>query len=229
MSVYATMCESGIPSRRSGALAARRASGFTLIELLAVIIIIGILAYFLIPTLTGVLRTVDVQVTKVTAQSVTLALNQVSNDTGDFAPSSLPADLGTAPNLENLGIEALYLSICGADKPGFGKFDDHLSNSDDDALARRPAGFEVSTLSEICDQWGNPFAYFHWRDYGREDAYVTISPDTSERLVTNARAVKNPETGNYFEPRGFQLISAGPDGKFGEGDDDVYNFKSKKK
>ncbi|MCC7012535.1 MAG: type II secretion system protein [Planctomycetes bacterium] len=205
---------------------ARRA-GFTLIELLAVIVILGILSYFLFTNLTGVLGQVDVSVSKVTAQHISLALGELTDDTGDFAPSALPVELGTPPNMENLGAEALYVALCADGKPGFGKFDDHLGNTDDDALGRKAPGFEVATLFEICDQWGNPFAYFHWRDYGREDKYATLQPDSGERLVSGARAQKNPETGNYFEPRGFQLISAGADGEFGT-DDDIFNFKRAK-
>ncbi len=37
------------------------------------------------------------------------------------------------------------------------------------------------------------------------------------------RALKNPRTGNYYNPRGCQIISAGEDGIFSTGDD-IYNF-----
>jgi prepilin-type N-terminal cleavage/methylation domain-containing protein len=205
----------------------RRSSGFTLIELLAVIIILSILAFFLLTNLTDVLGTTDVQVTKITAQKISAALHELANDNGDFAPSSLPSDLGAPPNMDNLGSESLYVALLADGKPGFGLFDENISNTDDDALARRAPGFEVPTLFELCDRWGNPFAYFHWRDYGREDKYQTLNPETGEAMVSNARAQKNPDTGQYFEPRAFQLISAGPDGEFGT-EDDIANFKIKK-
>ena len=35
---------------------------------------------------------------------------------------------------------------------------------------------------------------------------------------------KNPKTGHWFMPRGFQLISAGPDTQFNT-DDDITNFE----
>jgi len=118
----------------------RRSSGFTLIELLAVIIILSILAFFLLTNLTDVLGTTDVQVTKITAQKISAALHELANDNGDFAPSSLPSDLGAPPNMDNLGSESLYVALLADGKPGFGLFDENISNTDDDALARRRRG-----------------------------------------------------------------------------------------
>ncbi len=40
------------------------------------------------------------------------------------------------------------------------------------------------------------------------------------------RALKNPKTGNYYEPTGSQMISAGLDGKFGTADD-ITSFDTK--
>lgn len=204
-----------------------RTSGFTLIELLAVVVIIGILAFFLVPKLTEVAGAVDVKVTKITAQKIGAALSELSDDTGDWAPSSLPSDLGAPPNGENLGAEALCVALMAEGKPGFGVLEEHLGNTDEDSFGKRPPGFERNTAFELCDQWGNPYAYFHWRDYGREDPYVTLVPATGERLVSTVRAWKDESTGRYHQPRGFQLISAGTDGEFGT-EDDVPGFAVKK-
>ena len=47
------------------------------------------------------------------------------------------------------------------------------------------------------------------------------SPDASESVPV---AFKNKTTGQYFSAQGFQLISAGPDGRFGT-DDDITTFE----
>ncbi len=201
---------------------ARRA--FTLIELLAVIVILAILSYFLVTNLTGASRVMDVQITKVNGQKIVGAISAHSDDKGDWPRSSFTSEWGDPPNNSNLGSECLYLTLCADKAAGDGLFDEFLGNVDGDQLARRVSGFEVLTLFELCDQWGNPFAYFHNRDYGREDQYETLHPETGESITSVARARKNPATQKYFEPRGFQLISAGPDGEFGSDDDVAINF-----
>lgn len=210
------------------ATARRRASAFTLIELLAVLVIISILAYVLIRNVTGAEDMMKVQETRTTAQQISMAVAQHVDDQGEAPRSTLAVELGTAPNDENQGAECLYLALCAENGPGFGKFDEHLSNTDEDQLSKRPPGFEKATLFELCDTWGNPFAYFSRKDYGRDDIYVTLHPETGEPVRSQARAIKNEKTGRYFEPTGFQLISAGPDAEFGTGDDITAPFSVEK-
>jgi prepilin-type N-terminal cleavage/methylation domain-containing protein len=206
----------------------RGRAGFTLIELLAVIIILSILAYFLITNVTGAQKSTQASLTRARATQLGGAISWLVDDQGDAPRSSLPAELGLPPNNDNLGSECLYLALCADGAPGSGKFEDAFSNTDGDSLAKRPEGFEVTTLFELCDLWGNPYAYFHHKDYGREDRYVTITQE-GETVTSSVRALKNPKTGRYYEARGYQLISAGLDGVFGpdaEGEvDDIYSFK----
>jgi hypothetical protein len=153
----------------------------------------------------------------------------LSDEHGDFPASQLPTDIGSAPNGTNVGGECLYLALCAEGAPGNGKIDREkdLCNTDNDSLTKRPKGFERQELFELADPWGNPIAYIRNSDYDREFHYVCLDAQTGEESDYSVRALKNPETGRYQEPHGFQLLSAGPDGKFGT-EDDIMNFAIKK-
>jgi prepilin-type N-terminal cleavage/methylation domain-containing protein len=206
-------------------------SGFTLIEMLVVIIIIGILSYFLITNLSGAKEQVEVSTTRNYLGQIAASLSVYSDEKGDVPRSQFKEEWGTPPNATNVGAECLYLALCAQGAPGFGTLDNSegLCNSDGDSLSKRPKGFESAALFELADKWGNPIAYIHHNDYTREDLYVTIGGEAGEapqELQEPVRAVKNEKTGRFYEPSGFQLISAGPDGKFGSFDD-ITNFTVK--
>jgi len=205
--------------RRSG-----RRGGFTLIELLAVIVILSILAWFLVTNLGKTEEVALVKMVEGDLVKLKTMLVELENTEGDHPASRFSDALGAPPNATNLGAECLYLALCAEDAPGFGELDEDLINSDGDSLAHTPKGFRTRELFELRDRWDNPIAYFHNRDYGREDVYVTISNATGLSTETVVKAHKNPKTANWFEPRRFQLISAGPDGEFGT-EDDITGFK----
>lgn len=209
----------------------KRASraGFTLIELLAVLMIISILMYFLISNLSGGINAVDEGVVKNRMATMRAMLSQWADDKGDYPRSQFPGDLGSTPNALNIGSECLYLALCAQGAPGYGTLDkpDDLCNTDGDSLGKRPKGFETQELFELADGWGNPIAYIHHADYEKEFRYVAIDGETGEVAEWSVRAVKNAKTGRFEEPSGFQLISAGSDGKFGT-DDDIVNSQIKK-
>lgn len=213
-----------VPQRR----ARPRAAAFTLIELLAVLIIISILAWVLVSNVTGAMGSAEVNTTRTRAQQISLALRGIEDDQGEPPRSTLPAEAGVAPNSENLGGECLYLALYAPGRAESEAFDDFLVNTDGDQLGKRLPGFEKPTLFEIGDFWGNPYAYFHNKDYGREDVYVTVN-DKNEQITNHVRAITNEKLGRYFEPNGFQLISAGMDGEFGTDDDVTAPFKVERK
>jgi len=210
------------PTRIPGPSASR--GGFTLIELLAVLVIVSILAYFLVVNVGSAREVVEVGLTRSRIAQIGTMLSAWADEQGDYPPSTLEADQGAAPNAVNVGAECLYLALCAEGRDGVGVLDEQLQNTDRDRVSRRPVGFESLELFEICDDWGNPIAYQHHRDYGRKDLYTTIDPDTGEELESLVEARKNAKTRRYQEPQGFQLVSAGPDGRFGT-DDDITNFK----
>lgn len=214
-------------STRSRSSARARRAGFTLIELLAVLFIISILAYFLVTNLTAGRDVMDVKLTKGRLASISAALEEYASESGDYPPTTF-ADTSAVPNDRNLGAESLYLVLCREGGPGEGDLDQALANSDNDAAARRVEGHQTLELHEITDTWGNPIAYFHHRDYGREDLYVTLDAQAAT-VESRVRALADPKLARPFQPRKFQLISAGPNGVFGTAggaeDDDITSFK----
>jgi len=206
--------------------AARR--GFTLIELLAVIVILSILAFFLFTNVLAARGAVEAKATRARLVQIAAAIGEYAEEAGDWPPSSFPESWGPAPDALNLGGEALFLALCAEGQPGEGRLDEELSNSDNDATALRVKGHESLDLFELADSWGNPIAYFHHRDYERQDSYIAIDAQSGEELESSARAWPNDQTGRWQAPRGYQLISAGPNGRFdapgSEENDDITHF-----
>ena len=97
---------------------------------------------------------------------------------------------------------------------------DQLTNTDQDASPRQLSDFPTRDLLELVDDWQNPVAYIHRRDYESEpQSYVTMDPDTGLEVISQASAYKNSTNGRFYRHTGFQLISAGSDGRFGTPDD----------
>ena len=199
-------------------------AAFTLIELLAVLVILSILIYFIVVNVGGARDVVEAGMTRSRITQIEAMLNAWADEEGDFPASSFTKEQGNPPNETNLGAECLYLALCAEGRDGVGDLDETLSNTDFDRLPRRLEGFEVLDLFEVTDQWGNPIAYLHHRDYGRKDVYVTLDPETGEELEGIVVARKNEKTRRPHQPHGFQLVSAGVDGRFGT-EDDIVNFK----
>ncbi len=213
----------------AGPSARARCGGFTLLELMAVIVILGILIAVLVPRLGQAKETVKEKQTRALLAQIDAALSEYENQFGDYPPSTFLEKWGTAPNNTNLGAETLVLSLWSPDWGGTGLSEDALVNTDNDQTKKAYAKFGKPALFEIADAWGNPIAYFHRRDFGRADKYVTTSQETGEEVDSSVTASMNPVTGTYYNPKKYQLISAGPDGVFGAGDDDIGNFTPAKK
>jgi len=206
----------------------RARGGFTLIELLAVIVILSILAYFLLTNVFAAKQTVEVQATKALMGQIAAGIGEYADEAGDWPPSSFPESWGTAPDAVNLGAETLYMTLCAEGQPGEGRLDEEPCNTDGDATAVRIPGHESLELFEIPDRWGNPIAYFHHRDYERKDVYVSYDAETGESVQSTVQARRNDKTGRWQAPRGYQLISAGVNGRFdvpgSDEDDDITYF-----
>lgn len=198
-------------------------SGFTLIELLAVLVILSILMIVLIPRLSGIGVTAKEKATRGFLVQLSAAIGEYEDRFGDYPPSQFLEKWGTAPNTTNLGAEALVLSMWSPEWTGTTLPDDRFVNTDGDEAKKSLSRIPKPALLELKDEWDNPIAYFHRRDYGRQDAYVVVAGDADSAEESTVRAAKNPVTGQYFRHDKFQLISAGADGVFGT-EDDIANF-----
>jgi len=199
-------------------------SGFTLIELLAVIVILGILLAFLLPRLGKQEDVVKAGLTEKRLQEIAVAISSWERDQGDWPASSWKGDWGPIPDTTNHGVECLVIQLWSQDSGGSILSEDYLDNADEDSARKSLTIFPNRQCLELVDLWQNPIAYFHNRDYTREDLYSTYDSRTGELIETKVKGWTNPLTGGPYHPRKFQLISAGIDGAFGT-EDDLTNFR----
>lgn len=202
------------------------APGFTLIELLVVIAILGTLAALITPMLGVANRSALVSSTQQEIQRLTLAIELFQGDRGDFPPTSMADEYGIGSNDLDSGNESLvaHLASLATGTSYFDFKEEYLQNLDGDRLAnseledRMRWVFGDDQLREYVDPWGNPYVYFHNRDYR-----IPFTVTSSEGKSTQAKASISEKTAAYHSPTAFQIWSLGPDGtnQNGGGDDIV--------
>jgi general secretion pathway protein G len=206
----------------------RREGGFTLVELLVVIGILALLAGLLFPAVTAAQRRSREKAAKAMIERLTLALEQYASDFGDYPPTSLAA-LGVATNGVNEGNESLVrcLSTRKERGPYFPFEEKDLANTDGDKLSGRdPCDSTLGSkeLFEVVDPWGNPYIYFHNRDYrggAKLERYVL-----QDGTRITCRPHPNQRTGQYPGVTSFVIWSVGADGKNDDGEgDDIASWK----
>ena len=206
----------------------RSRTGFTLIELLVVMGIIILLAGIAIPTILKVRTTAKESATRTTLQQIRLAMESYSGEFGDYPPTTL-RDLGLNTNKVNDGIESLVACLVTGrvDGPYYEFPEDRLSNLDNDKVP----DFNQSTIPsgmafEFTDEWGNPFIYFHNRDYeSPEVANKYLFPGSPKKVTVTP--AKSEKTGSWFGLTSYQMWSVGPNGRNENGGgDDIPSWKA---
>ncbi|MFT7678114.1 MAG: prepilin-type N-terminal cleavage/methylation domain-containing protein [Planctomycetota bacterium] len=214
------------PLRQTAVSLSTGRAGFTLIEMLAVLLIIGILFSFLVGSVMRSGEVVKGSATRTFLETIAASLDEYENQMGDYPPSSIPSKLDPKPSKTNMGVEMLVISLWPAD----GKFsagevrEERLCNVDGDNTNHSLTSYTSAECFELADDWGNPVAYIHRRDYGKRFTYLSFDLDVGEVTDQTVQARKSFKTGDYYNRSKFQLISAGEDGVFGNRDD-IANFQ----
>ncbi|MBI1852646.1 MAG: type II secretion system protein [Planctomycetes bacterium] len=208
-----------------------RTAGFTMIELLVVIAIIGVLLLFLVPRIFTMRTAGERNAQGAEIQQIKTAIEAYRHDPsyGDLPPTSAalaafaPKNGNLAPNDVNLGIESLVLHFNQKDFHGENPFASMMAaiaktNTDGDSASVNVTSFGTNELFECPDKWGNPLVYFRLRDFAdRKKEQKIRLPDGTDLSVAPMWDDKLNRFAGYED--GFQILSLGPDGKYGTADD----------
>lgn len=215
-------------SARRPVLPASQAAGFTLIELLAVLLILSILVAVLVSQLRDSQAAVNTETARQQLMTLEGAIRSYQNEFGSAPPSSFVPAQEVGNDGTNVGNEALVVALWSKKYEAGGLLADvrdKLVNTDGDRSTKQLTDFDTRELLEIVDPWGNPIAYIERSDYPQTNRrYLTYEVESGQAVESVPQAYKNPSTGQYYNAQGFQLISAGPDGRFGT-DDDITPFE----
>jgi len=218
-----------VPSSESRAAEAHERNGgqggFTLIELLAVLLILSILVTFLVRSVRSAQISVEVGNTKALIQTIGGLVEEYNNEFQRYPPSTFPASLDPKPNRINMGAEMLVISLWRQGRPWQAADigEDALGNTDLDSTKTSLTRFSSADAFELTDVWGNPLAYIHRRDYEKEIHYLTYD-EVGLDIEGPVKGRVSIKTGDPHRKSSFQIISAGPDGIFGNADD-IANFE----
>ena len=191
------------------------------------LLILSILIYVLVTNLRDAEGAGKIQVARTRLRLLEGAIEDYQHEFGNAPPSSFVPGQEVPNDGLNVGNEALVVAFWSKKYEAgglLGDIRDELINSDGDRSTKQLTDFDTRELLEIPDPWGNPIAYIERSDYVLTNRrYSTLEVDSDQPVESVPLAYKNPTTGQYYAANGFQLISAGPDGRFGT-EDDVTNF-----
>lgn len=209
--------------------------GFTLIELLVVIGVLALLIVAFAPAIGNALGSGERAETVARQQGLVTMIEGYQRYYGAYPPDDFSIvdrsrqkdwDFGQ-DNGRNTGIESLVMHLSFEPKAG-GTLDAHedwLANTDGDKAPVVIPMLQRQEKMEVVDSWGTPFAYFSGRvgsGYAQNQTILAKAIEGGDDLELLAKPVQNPRSAGPLNPRGFQLISAGPDMVFGTDDDLIH-------
>lgn len=201
-----------------------RVKGFTLIEILIVIVIIAVLAALLLVGISKAFTGAKESASEAMVRAMTGALTSYHGVYGDYPPSSLDRFRAKLPNDTNNGIEACV--ACLSSKRNNGPFyrppDEGLyCNFDNDKVDKNITQwyFGDNQLRELMDSFSNVIFYMHHVDFDKPKTNQTRYVIQKGEQPTEVKPVKSPSTNTWANTGRFQLMTPGPDGKFGTPDD----------
>jgi prepilin-type N-terminal cleavage/methylation domain-containing protein len=204
------------------------ARGFTLVELLAVMAILAILSAAFVVGFRKYQLAGEEEETRTRIRLMEATLDgEYQSEKGDFPPDDYEGLGGRPGNDLNTGSESMVAALTAKDSQIALIDSKMLGNTDDDQFPKKITKYDTTDAFEYIDRWGNPIAYFHSKHYGRKQKMIAKPKATREFEEQLVEAVKDPKTKGYYKPDTCQLISAGPDGRFGT-DDDIANFEIKR-
>jgi len=200
-----------------------RANGFTLLELMIVLVIIGVLSAVFVGYGGNIFGDSKAKAAQAKLRSLSAMIQEYRNIEGEYPDDRLLK--GTSMNAKNSNAEALFLALFDSKYTGSRPAQDWLVNTDGDEANRDLTMLGTRALFEIGDEWDNPILYFESLHYADENGCVALSGEDDFFEENVVFAQRNETTNTFYEPNGFQLISAGPDGYFNT-DDDLYSFSN---
>ncbi len=189
--------------------------GFTILELMVVLVILGILMGAFVISAGGIFRKSAEREAATRLTRLAAAIEEHRQIEGGFPDDHLPS--GSGGSEHNGGAEALFLALYDPAYSGSRPGQDWLVNTDNDATRKPRTTLPTKDLWEFGDPWLNPIVYFESLHYGEERLVLAGLDGLLDEQ--NVQAMRHPRTQGWEAPQGYQLISAGPDGEFGNEDD----------
>jgi len=231
------------------------ARAFTLVELLVVMLIIGLLAAILTPTIASILQQGYLAKSTARADSLSQGADQYRHDTGDYPGQAKPDEFLTGSDYDYTGSQVLAAHLFGLydeeDSNPYAVFDDGVIPEDNPEKGLyAPLGEDIlQTVYDVsdtpvyltivdCFPKAHPVAYYmshpvpgvEQYQLDQNAAYTGDQQSTQDRfelMITDPRFADD-----YFEDPPairdgmFLLISPGADGDW-FGEDDVRNWQEK--